>query len=148
MVNVRVAVPSDASTLAGYVVAEAHEAEARELDQGAALAAVLAALADPSIARYWIAEDDGEPVGAIAVTREWSDWNNGYCWWIQFVFVVPERRGKGVLGALVDHVRAEMRREHGVELRLLVHPENARAARAYENLGFVRLPYIAMALRD
>jgi RimJ/RimL family protein N-acetyltransferase len=29
-----------------------------------------------------------------------------------------------------------------------VHPENARAVRAYEKLGFARLPSLAMALRD
>ena len=139
---------ADAELLARYVIDEAREAEDRALERDRALAATRTALADPALARYWIAEGAGAPIGAIMVTREWSDWNNGAYWYIQFVFVEPAGRGQGVLRALVEHVRGEMQREGGVELRLYVHPENARAVRAYEKLGFARLPYVMMALRD
>ena len=145
---IRSAEIADAELLARYVIDEAREAEGRVLDPDRALAATRTALADPALARYWIAEDAGAPMAAIAVTREWSDWNAGAYWYIQFVFVEPARRGQGVLRALVDHVRGEAKREGAVELRLYVHPENARAVRAYEKLGFARLPYVMMALQD
>ena len=128
------------------MIAEAREAEAREVARSTATAAVGAALADPALARYWIAELEASPVGAIAVTREWSDWRNAAYWWIQFVFVVPEQRGRGLLRALVDHVRAAATAEGAAEVRLYVHPSNARAIRAYEKLGFQPLPYRMMAL--
>jgi ribosomal protein S18 acetylase RimI-like enzyme len=110
-------------------------------------ASVGAALADPGLARYWLLERCGAPIGAIAVTREWSDWCNASYWYIQFVFVEPAHRGGGGLRALVDEVRAEAARDGAPEVRLYVHRENARAIRAYEKLGFAQLPYMMMALR-
>jgi ribosomal protein S18 acetylase RimI-like enzyme len=144
---IRAAQLSDAPTLVEYVIAEAREAEAREVARETATASVGAALADPALMRYWLAEEDGAPVAAISVTREWSDWRNAAYWWIQFVFVVPERRGQGLLRALVEHVRAEAVAAGAAEVRLYVHPENTRAVRAYEKLGFEPLPYRMMALR-
>ena len=38
-------------------------------------------------------ETIGMPVGALLLTREWSDWRNGWFWWIQSVYVAPEGRG-------------------------------------------------------
>ena len=145
--QIRDAREDDAAVLIELVRAEAREAENRAPAVEVATAAVQAALRDPTLARYWIAEIDGRAVGAIAVVREWSDWNNAAYWWIQFVFVIPEQRGGQVVRALVDHVRAEARRGGAPELRLYVHPDNARAIRAYEKLGFARLPYVIMGLR-
>jgi GNAT superfamily N-acetyltransferase len=144
---VRVALSSDTPTLVDYVIAEAREAEGREVARETVTAAVGAALADPALMRYWVAEEGAAPIGAIAITREWSDWRNAAYWWIQFVFVVPEQRGRGLLRALVDHVRAAAAAEGAAEVRLYVHPSNARAIRAYEKLGFEPLPYRMMVLR-
>ena len=36
-------------------------------------------------------------VGQAAVTREWSDWRNGWLWWFQSVYVHPDYRGRGRL---------------------------------------------------
>jgi ribosomal protein S18 acetylase RimI-like enzyme len=146
-VQIRDAGAPDAGVLVDMVCAEAHVAEGRVTGADVVAAAVDAALRDPLLARYWIAEVEGSPVGAIAVVREWSDWNNAAYWWIQFVYVVPEHRGGVVVRALVDHVRAEAQRAGAPELRLYVHGDNARAIRAYEKLGFARLPYVSMTLR-
>lgn len=147
MTTVRAATAADHRTLVDYVIAEATEAEARAIARATIEASVGAALADPALARYWIAEAAGAPIGAIAVTREWSDWCNGSYWYIQFVFVEPAHRGRGALAALVDEVRTAAARDGAPELRLYVHPTNARAIRAYEKLGFQPLPYVMMALR-
>jgi ribosomal protein S18 acetylase RimI-like enzyme len=144
---IRPAVTTDLATLVDYVLAEALEAEDRAIPRPTIETSVGAALGDPALARYWIAEASGEPIGAIAVTREWSDWCNGSYWYIQFVFVAPTHRGRGVLRALVDEVRAAAARDGAPELRLYVHPANTRAIRAYEKLGFGPLPYVMMALR-
>src|SRR5262245_42961001 len=124
MITVRAATAADHETLVDYVITEATEAEGRSVARATIAAAVGAALADPALSRYWIAEASGAPIGAIAVTREWSDWNNGSYWYIQFVFVAVAHRGQGALRALVDEVRAAAGRDGAPELRLYVHPTN------------------------
>jgi RimJ/RimL family protein N-acetyltransferase len=52
------------------------------------------------------------------------------------VWVDPDHRGAGVLGALVDAVRDWSTERGHPGLRLYVHAENARAVRAYEKVGF------------
>ncbi len=145
MIYVRPAAREDRAILAGFVQQEAREAEERDLDEAATTAAVNAALADPTLARYWILVEDERPLGAIAVVREWSDWSNAAYWWIQFVYLVPEARGQGHLARLIDVVAMAARTDGSPELRLYVHPENRRAIRAYERLGFGRTPYIIMS---
>src|SRR6516164_7140646 len=81
--HVRTASTNDAELLAGFLIAEAREAEGREIAVERAKATVRVALAEPSLARYWIAQDNGVTLGAIEVTREWSDWNGAHYWWIQ-----------------------------------------------------------------
>src|SRR5882672_2262447 len=144
MVHVRSATVDDIPDLARFLIDEAREAEGRALDADTATRAITAALHEPALAKYWLATAEGAVIGAIAITREWSDWNAASYWYIQFVFVAPEQRGRGVLGQLVQRVVAAAGEAGAPELRLYVHPENARAIRAYERLGFAPLPYRMM----
>src|SRR4051812_16460969 len=121
---VRDAADGDIPLLVDFVVAEAREAEARAVDPAVVTAAVTAARRDPALARYWLAQDGDAVVGAISVVREWSDWNNAAYWWIQFVYVVPAARGRGMLERLVGEVVRAARTAGGLELRLYVHPDN------------------------
>ena len=85
---------------------------------------------------YFIAEKDGAIVGQTMVTLEWSDWRNGWMWWIQSVYVRPEARRRGVFRALYDHVLQAARREPAViGLRLYVEHENQAAQQTYLSLG-------------
>jgi L-amino acid N-acyltransferase YncA len=145
MPTVRDATAADIPALVDFVVEEAREAQALALDRELATKSVTATFADRSLARYWILEDD-TPLGAIAVVREWSDWNNAHYWWIQFVYLVPAARGRGLLAPLVDHVRTLASAAGAPELRLYVHHDNARAIRAYERLGFATLAYRTMSI--
>ena len=47
---------------------------------------------------YLIAEleSDSSYAGCLGVTSEWSDWNAGYYWWFQSVYVKPSFRNIGV----------------------------------------------------
>jgi GNAT superfamily N-acetyltransferase len=143
--RVRVATSTDIAVLAGFAIAEAREAEALALAPEAALRAVTAVLGDPSLARCWVAEEDGHPSGAVAIVREWSDWSAVAHWRVQLAFVVPEARGRGVLEALVEHVAMAAREAGAPELRSYVHPDNASAVRAYERLGFAPVPHRRMS---
>ena len=139
---IRDATAADIPMLVEFVVEEAREAQGLALDRELATKSVSAVFGDRSLARYWLVDD----VGAIAVTREWSDWNNAAYWWIQFVYLRPEARGRGLVEQLVDHVRACAGAAGSPEVRLYVHHDNARAIRAYERIGFRTLSYRIMSI--
>lgn len=142
--RVRDATEHDVAVLVEWIVTAAREAERRSLAADTVEAGVTAAMRDPVLARYWIAEDGGAMRGAIGVVREWSDWHNAAHWWIRFAYVVPEARGGGVLARLVDAVRRAAAVTAAPELRLYVHDDNARAIRACEQLGFTTAAYRMM----
>jgi len=133
---IRPATASDAETITAFNMALALESEALHLDSDTVAAGVRAGLADPSKARYFLAERDSRVMGQLMITREWSDWRNAYFWWIQSVFVEPESRGQGVFKALYDHVDSLARsRDDTCGLRLYVHNDNTSAIEVYMKLG-------------
>ena len=114
------------------------ETEHKVLDPRVLGRGVDRALADPDRLRYWVAESDGRVVGQAAITREWSDWRDGWLWWFQSVYVVAEHRGRGIFRALYGQIRAAALAEPDViGLRLYVENENARAQQTYRALGMV-----------
>jgi GNAT superfamily N-acetyltransferase len=122
--------------MADWAVAMAMETEAKILALDTVTRGIQAGLDDPARANYFIAEIASEPVGTVMVTPEWSDWRDGWWWWIQSVYVAPEHRRKGVFRALFDHVRNLAASTEGVRgLRLYVERENAGAQRTYEFVG-------------
>jgi GNAT superfamily N-acetyltransferase len=141
---IRDATELDLPALVELIVAEGRETEGRSLDAEVVAAAVHAAMRDPALARYWIAGAGSTVLGAIGVVREWSDWQNASYWWIQFVFVVPGARGRGLLTRLVDTIKHAGAAASAPELRLYVHRDNARARRAYERIGFTGSAYQIM----
>jgi GNAT superfamily N-acetyltransferase len=93
---------------------------------------IKAALEDRSIAMYWVlVNEDNQPVGSASALKEWSDWNAGYYWWIQSMYIRPDYRGKGYMDLLLDAIQSEMKEQNGLELRLYVHENNQAAIRAY-----------------
>ena len=105
------------------------------LDRG-----VARALADPDRLRYWVAEtrcaEDSRLVGQTAITREWSDWRDGWVWWLQSVYIDADFRGQGIFRALYQHIRDAARAEPDViGIRLYVENGNLRAQKTYEALG-------------
>src|SRR5262249_13699637 len=82
----------------------AEEREGKTLDLSVLGAGVARVLDDPHKGPYFLAEADGVPVGQMQVTYEFSDWRNGWFWWIQSVYVRPESRRQGVFRKLYHHV--------------------------------------------
>lgn len=140
--QIRAAGPADAATVAEFNAAMALESEGVALDRETLRAGVEAALADAGKAFYLLALIDGRPAGQLMVTYEWSDWRNGWIWWIQSVYVRPEHRRGGVFSGLYRHLRglADARGDvYG--LRLYVMRDNAGAKRTYEAVGMVPAQY-------
>ncbi|MCU0454455.1 MAG: GNAT family N-acetyltransferase [Bacteroidetes bacterium] len=133
---------ADLTVIVGYNNAIAVETEHRQLDIPTLTKGVDALLRDPSKGRYFVAEENGEVIGQTMFTYEWSDWRNGMFWWIQSVYVRPDKRGVGVFSALYRHIEQLGKQEGGVcGLRLYAEEDNARAQRTYEKLGMVRTGY-------
>ena len=140
--TIRQADLDDADRIVLFNQAMARETEGRILDRATLRDGVRAILEDDARGRYYVAEtDEGEIVGQLAITTEWSDWRNGVVWWIQNVYVAKSHRRRGVYRQLHFHVRdmAVASRVRG--LRLYVEHDNEAARVAYEALGMNRSPY-------
>lgn len=141
-ISVRDARLDDAPLLADWQVAMAAETEGLSLGRARVLSGVRRCLADPVKGRYLLATIDGAPVGSLLLTREWSDWRDGWFWWIQSVYLVPQARGLGVFRAMYDAVLARAAADADVcGLRLYVDAGNAHAQRVYARLGMARTDY-------
>ena len=128
--------PVDESIVVEFNRALALETENKTLELDTLRSGVARALAEPDRLRYWVAEVEGRTVGQAAITREWSDWRDGWVWWFQSVYVAEDSRGLGVFRALFHAIRQSARDEPDViGLRLYVEPENHRAQEVYRTLG-------------
>jgi GNAT superfamily N-acetyltransferase len=140
--HIRPAKISDAAFIADGNIRMALETERRQLDPKTVTAGVTAALEDSTKGIYYIAETEGQPVGQMFITYEWSDWRNGNFWWIQSVYVVETFRGRGIFRALFEHVNALAKARKDVcGLRLYVEAENAGAKQVYSRLGMTQTEY-------
>ncbi|MDX1513820.1 MAG: GNAT family N-acetyltransferase [Gammaproteobacteria bacterium] len=142
-VSVRLATADDAVRLAEFNRAMAMETEAKPLPEDVVSAGVNAVFSSEDKGFYVVAESDGNVVGALMVTFEWSDWRNGFFWWIQSVYVNPACRRRGIYRMLyayvVDRARA---RDDVYGFRLYVERDNARARKVYQALGMHHTDYL------
>src|SRR5262249_55557386 len=105
LMRIRLASGQDADALIEFNSAMALATEQRELLPEVISAGVRSMLANPAAGFYLVAEDERRVVGALMVTKEWSDWRNGSFWWIQSVYVRPECRRQGIYRRLYQHVK-------------------------------------------
>ena len=126
----------DLSYMVNFQLKMALETEELKLEKSVLEAGVASALKDSSKALYFIARKGDKPVGMLMITTEWSDWRNGWVWWIQSVFVVPEMRKEGVFGALYSYIKElVMQKSDVMGIRLYVDKRNIKAQRVYEAVG-------------
>jgi ribosomal protein S18 acetylase RimI-like enzyme len=141
----RRATPADAAVIAEFNRLLALESEGLTLDPAVLAAGVAACLADPARGFYVVAEVDGAVVGQVCVTFEWSDWRNGWLWWIQSVYVRKDHRRNGIFRALYQHVHQQAKDDPlVVGLRLYVDHENHVAQQTYQRLGMQRTGYLVL----
>ena len=120
----------------------AMESEGLTLDAEKVLNGVSAVMKDNSKGKYLVARLDEHIIASLMITREWSDWNCEWYWWIQSVYVLPSYRGKGIFSAMYSKVK-EMAREEGVvQIRLYVDKENIKARNVYQRLGMNECHYL------
>jgi GNAT superfamily N-acetyltransferase len=141
-IHVRPARQEDVSLMVRWQRAMALETEDKPLDERVLARGIQRAFDDEKKGRYFIAESEGRPVGTLMLTWEWSDWRDGWWWWIQSVFVDEGFRRRGVYRALYAHVLALAQADPEVRgLRLYVEQDNSNARRTYEFLGMQNAGY-------
>ena len=124
-----------AEEIARFQVEMAMESEGLALDSERVRRGVDAVMADQAKGRYVVAQSDGRVVGCLMITREWSDWNCSWYWWIQSVYVAPSYRGRGIYRAMYHYVLSQAQSEGISQVRLYVDRENLAAQAVYQKLG-------------
>jgi GNAT superfamily N-acetyltransferase len=141
-ISVRLAGPEDTPFLVEGNRIMAWETEHHALDPAILSAGVAAVFQDTRCGFYLIAELDGKPVGQLMVTYEWSDWRNGWIWWIQSVHVIESARRQGVFSTLFQSVEDGARAQGNVRgFRLYVERDNQIAQATYQKLGMLETAY-------
>jgi ribosomal protein S18 acetylase RimI-like enzyme len=141
--KIRLAQKEDAPALVEFNQAMAQETEGKRLERAILQSGVKAVFADEKKGFYVVAENEGEIVGGLMITFEWSDWRNLWFWWIQSVYIMPDFRGQKIYSRLYDFVK-DLAREKGnvCGFRLYVEKENARAQKVYEKVGMEQSYYL------
>ena len=136
MIIVRLAEPADGTTIARFQGKLAMETENMQLDPYILEPGVNAVFADPARGTYYIAETGGEIKACLLITREWSDWRNGWMLWIQSVYVLPDCRKQGIFRVLYNYIKQLVENSHDLKgIRLYVDKTNERAIRVYRQYG-------------
>lgn len=144
-VSVRRARPDDLDTIVEFNRLLAEETEGKALDSAILRRGVAALLNDPARGIYFVAERQGQIVGQLMITSEWSDWRDGWMWWIQSVYVDRAWRRQGIFRSLYRHVEATARETPGViGLRLYVERHNEPAQQTYLKLGMTWTDYLVL----
>ena len=141
-INLRMATVRDIDNITLFNTEMAFETESIYLDQADLRHGIAAVLSDSNLGFYLISELEGVMIGQILITKEWSDWRNGWFWWIQSVFVEPNRRRMGVYSAMYKKIVDMAGREENVcGLRLYVDRDNLSAKQVYSHLGMSQSHY-------
>ncbi len=141
--TIRVATARDAASLVAFNQAMARETEGKELDPAKISAGVAAVFADDKKGFYVVAESETGIVGGLMVTYEWSDWRNGWFWWIQSVYILPEGRGQKLFSRMYTFVKEKAAAQGDVcGFRLYVEHDNVHAQKVYEALGMSTSHYL------
>lgn len=133
---IRKALLEDLEILVDFQYKMALESENLELDRFVLTEGVKNAVTDHTKASVYVAEENGVIIGSLMITLEWSDWRNGWVWWIQSLYVIPEMREKGVFKQMYSYLQDVVREREDVKgIRLYVDQSNFRAQKVYQAIG-------------
>jgi ribosomal protein S18 acetylase RimI-like enzyme len=141
-VKIRLGKTKDIETLVGFNIALAIESEGINLSYDVVKKGVENLIRNKDNGFYLLAEFQGEIVGSLMVTKEWSDWRNGFFWWVQSVYVNPELRRRGIYHSMYEYVKRLSDEESDVlGFRLYVEKNNFKAIETYKALGMIETHY-------
>ncbi len=135
-VIIRKAETKDIEKLIQFQIRMAKETENLLLDEKTVYKGVKKIFTHPELGQYYVACIDDKVVASLLITPEWSDWRNGWIWWIQSVFVEPEFRQKGIYKSMYHDLKQKIENSSNLfGLRLYVDKRNKNAVKVYKQLG-------------
>ena len=141
-IPVRLARSEDVAVLVAFQQAMATETEDKGLDPVRLKQGIEYLLEHPQEGYYLVADVEGQAVGSLMVTFEWSDWRNGRVWWIQSVYVAQTHRRRGIYAALHAEICRRAKQDpQACGIRLYVENENTGAQQTYLALGMAETHY-------
>ena len=134
---VRKAIKEDAELIAAFQLAMALETEQLILDPQIVDCGVRAVFDDPNRGNYYVAEINGEVIGSLLTTFEWSDWRNGTVLWIQSVYILPQYRRHGAYRNMYRYLQ-----------EMVLNNQNLRGIRLYADISNTpaHLTYLKMGM--
>lgn len=144
--EILIATSKHIEAITGFQMDMALESEGTKLDRERVKQGVSAVIDDSNKGLYLVAEHSGRAIGSLMITREWSDWNNAWYWWIQSVFVLPEFRGQGTFRAMLTKVKEMASEQQVSEIRLYVDKDNKPAQEVYAKLGLKECNYQMLSI--
>src|SRR5258708_7934023 len=94
-----------------------------------------------------VAREGSADVGVAVLATTWTLEHGGRVAWLDELYVVPERRGCGIGGALLQRARDLAHAQGCVALELEIDGAHDRAAHLYQRAGFDRLDRTRWSLR-
>jgi ribosomal protein S18 acetylase RimI-like enzyme len=137
MAKIKEAVRLDAPYIVDFQLKMAYETENLVLTKSVVELGVEAVFDDISKGTYYVAEVDGNVVGSLLTTYEWSDWRNGQVLWIQSVYILKDFRSQGVFKELYSYIKRKVIDPSNDfrGIRLYVDKTNGAAQKVYDKLG-------------
>ncbi len=100
-------------------------------------------MASDRYVKAFLLERDEKVAGYALLSFTFSQEVGGKVAWLEELFMLPEFRGQGLgkefFAFMEENVESKVSR-----IRLEVEPDNDRAKRLYESLGYEDLPYVQM----
>jgi ribosomal protein S18 acetylase RimI-like enzyme len=136
MITIRPATEKDAKCIIDFQLNMALETENVKLDNTILSEGLKRLFEDPAKGKYYVAVDEGEIIGCLMTTFEWSEWRCGNILWIQSVYIKPSHRSQGVFKNMYEYMKSLVTPESEYRgIRLYVDKTNAAAQKVYEKLG-------------
>jgi ribosomal protein S18 acetylase RimI-like enzyme len=130
--------------LLGILFTQEHELSPDPAKQERALRLILA---QPALARIYVAREGARVLGMVNIQRGISTAEGGPAAHLEDFVVRPELRGKGIGGGLIRHAIEQSRQDGLLRLILLTDGDNVNAQRLYERAGFTRSGMLPMRLK-
>lgn len=146
-IQYRKAIASDIPLLTEFNICLALESQQLKLDPAITRKGVESVIHDGEKGFYLLAENANTTLASLLITREWSDWRNGFFWWLQSVYVREGYRRQGVFTTMMQEIRKLAAAAPGViGIRLYVDQDNQPALKTYLKSGFTKSSYLIMEL--
>jgi len=136
MLKIREATINDSEAIINFQIAMALETEHLKLDVSTVKKGVRNVFSDFAKGKYFVGEVDGHVVASLMITYEWSDWRNGYVWWIQSVYIEPKFRGLKIFKKMYMYLKEVVKNDDTlIGIRLYVDKTNINAQKVYKKIG-------------